>query len=233
MNCEQYRERISAEPAFEGGTEHLAACPACQAYRDDMRALDKQIHRALLIDVPAIAVPELPESGNIVALRRRRSFSLPTWIAAAAAAAVMAIVGMQTLGGISDRELAAEVLAHVDHDPAALRVTDVPVSDARLRSVVPAGVGDFGSGASLVTYAQSCVVNGKTVPHLVIQGREGPVTIILMPEEKIGGAIDLEGDSVKGVLLPVGSGSIAIIGASDEPLEDIRQEVLNSVSWET
>ena len=86
-------------------------------------------------------------------------------------------------------------------------------------------------GDSLITYAQPCVINGKTVPHLVVQGEYGPVTILLMPDEKLAEVTPIDGENVKGVILPVGNGSIAIVGGRDEPLETIRKNVLNSVTW--
>jgi hypothetical protein len=77
------------------------------------------------------------------------------------------------------------------------------------------------------------VINGKKVPHLVIQGEHGPVTILLLPDEAVDDAVELEGESINGVLLPVGGGSVAIIGEKDEKLESIRQNVMNSVTWST
>jgi hypothetical protein len=87
--------------------------------------------------------------------------------------------------------------------------------------------------AGLITYAQSCEIGGREVPHLVIQGERGPVTILLMPEEMVDSPQSLMGDNVNGVILPVGDGSIAIIGESDERLERIEAQVLKSVSWST
>jgi uncharacterized protein DUF3379 len=85
----------------------------------------------------------------------------------------------------------------------------------------------------LITYAQSCVINGREVPHLVIQGERGPITILLMPEEKVSGPESVTGESVKGVILPVGNGSIAIFGEREEALERIERKVLDSVTWST
>jgi hypothetical protein len=67
----------------------------------------------------------------------------------------------------------------------------------------------------------------------VIQGEHGPVTILLMPEEMVDGPQSLSGDNVNGVILPVGNGSIAILGDSEESLEKIEAQVLKSVSWST
>jgi len=245
MNCEEYREAIAADPSFDGGAGHLNECAACQQYRSEMQALDQRISRALAIDVPQLQMPELPElstsksglstskSDNVVALPNRRWQSL-TWFAMAATVVVAALLGVRLVGtGIEYDSLADEILAHLDGEPFALRVTDVAITDERLNAVVPADIAHMDHGAGLITYAQTCPIGGHDVPHLVIQGERGPVTILLMPEEKISGPQRLSGDNVKGVILPVGNGSIAIIGERDERLDRIEESVLKSVAWST
>ena len=235
MNCDEYREAIAADPTFDGGAGHLGECAACQAYRAEMQALDELVGRALRLDVPPLTVPELPEiyTGSVVALPRRRLTS-PTWIAIAATVVIAALLGIRMLGsGIEYESLADEIIAHLDHEPYALRVTDVAVSDARLASVVPADVAELDHNAGLITYAQTCVINGRKVPHLVIQGERGPVTILLMPEETVAAPQELSGESINGVILPVGDGSIAILGERDERLDRIETQVLKSVRWST
>jgi len=226
---------LAADPGYAGGAGHLRECAACREYRAEMRALEAKIRRALAIDVPEFAMPVLPEmeADPIVPLRRRKS-SAPAWFALAATVVVAAILGVRMFGAdVQFESLADEVLAHVDHEPAALRVTDVAVTDEHLHAVVPANIANLDHGAGLVTYARSCIINGHSVPHLVIQGVTGPVTVLLMPEEPVGKAIPLEGRNVSGIILPVGNGSIAIIGGLQEPLDPIRAEVLNSVTWTT
>ena len=98
---------------------------------------------------------------------------------------------------------------------------------------MPANVATMNHDAGLITYAESCVINGKLVPHLVIQGQQGPITILLMPDEKIDGPQSLMGESINGVLLPVGDGSIAIIGEEGENLEPVEQNLKDSVRWST
>jgi len=67
----------------------------------------------------------------------------------------------------------------------------------------------------------------------VIQGERGPVTILLMPYEKISGPQSIQGENVTGVILPIGDGSIAIIGVEGERLERIEEQIENSVTWST
>jgi hypothetical protein len=64
-----------------------------------------------------------------------------------------------------------------------------------------------------------------------VQGERGPVTILLMPHEMIDMAIQLDGQSIEGVILPLGNGSIAIIGQRDEPIDQLRTRVTENVKW--
>ena len=235
MNCEDYRQAIGADPSFDGGESHLGGCAACQSYRKEMLELEQTINRALSLDVPDIKLPELPDvdTGNVVALPKRR-MTPPVWLALAATVVLAAFVGIRMTGVGNDYDsLGDQLLAHLDHEPYALRVTDVAVSDTRLASVVPAIVAEMVHSAGLITYAQTCRINGHDVPHLVIQGERGPVTILLMPHEQIDAPQSVVGDSVNGVILPVGEGSIAIFGERDEALDRIEEQVRKSVTWST
>ena len=237
MNCEDFKQAIAADPSVlpEGAAEHAAGCESCAAFRADMRALDTGIAKALMIKAPELRLPELPpiEDDNVHSLPYRRKSRTSTWIAIAASFALAAIIGMQMVGNQTpgDYSLAEEVLAHLDHEPTALRVTDVAVSEDRLARVVNPSIGSMDRDVGLITYAASCVINGRTVPHLVMQGEKGPITLLLMPDEMVEGASTLDGESVTGVILPVGNGSIAIIGERDENIAEIEQKVIDSVEW--
>jgi len=236
VNCEEYREAIAADPAFEGGASHVADCSDCQAYQREMLALNVKIAKAMQLNVPDLKMPELPEidTGNVVTLPVRKRWLKPMLFAVAATVVLATSISLRVSGVFqSYGSLAEEVLAHMDHEPGALRVTDEPVSDRRLARAVPAKLAIFDRDASLITYAQSCTINGKDVPHLVIQGEHGPVTILLMPEEKVAEATPIDGKSVKGVILPVGDGSIAIVGDREEQFETIQKNVVKAVSWTT
>ena len=49
----------------------------------------------------------------------------------------------------------------------------------------------------------------------------------------LDGLESLEGENIRGVILPVGKGSIAIIGPREESLERVEKSVLDSVTWST
>ena len=201
-----------------------------------LQALDLKIAKALQIDVPELRMPELPDidDTNVTSLQLHRRSMKPLWFAIAATVVLATSISLRTSSLFQSYEsLAEEVLAHLDHEPGSLRITDVAVTEQRLARVVPASLASFERGTSLITYAQTCVINGNEVPHLVIQGQYGPVTILLMPEERVSESTPLDGETVKGVILPVGNGSIAIIGDREEQLEPIQKNVVNSVAWTT
>ena len=236
MQCEEYREAIATDPSetFDGAS-HASDCESCAAFRGEIQALDAKIAQALAVDVPALQMPELPDleaTDNVVSLRPRK-LTAPRWLAIAASVALVAFLGGRMLTSpIEHLSLADEILAHLDHEPYSLRVTDTPVSERKLGSVVREEVATFDEDFPLITYAQSCVINGKTIPHLVIQGERGPVTILLMPDEQIDNAVELDGRGVNGVILPVEGGSVAIIGEREEQLSPIKDRVVDSVEWE-
>ncbi len=238
MNCDDYKQAIGADPSFDGGAGHLSECQSCQDYRRDMQALDLTIGRALALDVPELVMPSLDDAvdtGNVINLEPRRRVAMKTWYSVAATVALVAFIGFRYVPDSSPvyLSLADEVLAHVTHEPMALRVTDQEVSADHLHEVVPGSIAEMDHSAGLITYAETCPISGYDVPHLVIQGKHGPITIMLMPNEKISAAISLNDENSHGVILPVGDGSIAIVGSREENLEDVQMQILQSVTWET
>ncbi len=236
MNCDDYKKALTADPGFEDETGHAQTCADCQAYGREILALNEKIAAAMEIGVPELKMPALPDidTENVTALPARRSFSKPTWFAVAATVALAVMVGVRMTGtDVAGDTLAEQVLAHVDHERMALVVSDTPVSDRRLSWAVPENLATMNHDAGLITYAQSCSINGNKVPHLVIQGEHGPITILLMPDEMISETIVLDGVSIQGVILSVGEGSIAIIGEREEQLDRVKENVLSSVAWST
>ena len=221
MNCDEYQQALGADPNFDGGVAHRSECAACAAYRDELLAFDAKIRRALALEVPPLA--------------DRRRVTTPAWFAIAATVLLALVVGVRFTGHVSltDEELASEVLAHVTHEPMALRVTDQAVAEEHLHRVVPANMATMDHSAGLITFAETCPINGNDIPHLVMQGKSGPVTILLLPDEHVSGVIELNDEFKHGVILPVGDGSVAIIGTKEEKLEQIQEQVLKSVLWST
>jgi len=240
MNCTDYKKALTAEPGYHDESRHVESCADCQTYRDEIQVLDEKLIAAMEFSVPELNMPDLPdvETENVVALSSRRATPRPVWYAIAASVLLVAIVAVRMIGTGALMEepygtLEEQVLAHVDLEPMALRASRTRVSDSQLSLAVPKNIASMNHEAGLITYAQSCIINGRAVPHLVIQGARGPITILLMPDEPLAKASTFEGVNTKGILLPVGNGSIAIIGDREEQLDQVKENVLDSVMWST
>ena len=235
MNCDEYKLALTADPGFEDESGHAESCASCRAYAEEIAALNSRIAAALELAVPPLTMPSLPDvdAGKVVSLPARGRAPRPLWFALAATVLLAAFIGIRMTDTVVHPSLAEQVLAHVDHEPDSLRPTDTPVSAAALQRAVPPRIAALDHSAGLITYAQSCSINGREVPHLVIQGEHGPVTILLMPHEKVAEASTLDGENIRGVILPVGEGSIAIVGDREEQLDAIQKNVVDSVMWST
>lgn len=244
MNCREYKEAIAADPSksFDGAS-HAATCGSCTAYGAELLVLDLKIAKALDIPVPQLRVPELPTMAgetdgqtNVIKsiFRRGARFGVPVWAGLAAGVLLVTVLGVRFLGNdIVYPSLASEIIAHLDHEPRALRITAQPVSAQRLAAVMRDDVADMRGELGLITYVNSCVINGRRVPHLVVQGERGPITLLLLPGEALERAVPLTGDGISGVILPLGKGSIAIIADREESLNEIEHRVTTAIKWST
>lgn len=260
MNCETFREAVLADPMGDGEARdrHLQQCTECAAFAARVIRFERRLASALAVPVPASLTGDLPlmpaaddddASGSVVAFGAGRRGRVPAaaerrapayryWGMAAAllVAIVAAVVFRPTLGPGGDRGrlLAEQVFEHVGPELFAMQPASTPVPDARLGAVVPAALATMDRDIGLVSYARSCEINGRIVPHLVVQGERGPVTILLLPEEKLDGAVTLRRDGLDVVVFPVGEGgSVALIGRGEASIEAVRERAQRGISWTT
>ncbi len=231
MDCETFRERTAADPAHqdEECSVHAENCAACAAFGERARNAEWLIQEALRFDVAALKDHAGSKSVGLFGSRRL------VWAGAAAVlvAGFAAWFGLSPAPELDSELLVAEILDHWQHEPGSWVSTDVRISPASLEEVVSGSAAVDANRLGLVSYARSCFVRDRWVPHLVIQGKEGPVMLLLLPHEQIAGPLplDLPEEGLRGVLLPVGEGSIAILGEDSESIEPIRERIADAVEW--
>jgi hypothetical protein len=229
MDCLEFRRAAGAdpqhlEPAARG---HADACARCSEYHRQLLALDKRVLAALRVPLPGQdAAPVRPGLSSLPWFDRRR------WLALAASIVAGVLVGTLLWVGAPRNSLADDVLEHLAHEPESLVAANRPEDAAVLRKVLERGGIRVRPEAGLVSYANSCRFRGRTVPHLVVQGDGGPVTVMVLRNERPAAPVSFSEQGYSGRIVPAGPGSIAVVGAADDAdLEQVTARVLAAVEW--
>jgi hypothetical protein len=215
IQCQHARVAIGAEPhdLSPEVSAHLESCAACRQFHADTLMLDGRVRAAL----------ELP-------LTRFRKSAPPARRWALAASLVL---GLFLAGGfwvLSPRSvLAGEVVEHVRHEDGSWAAHEV-LSPAELANVLQKAGVEFDTSMPVV-YAMACMFRGHRVPHLVVQTASGPMTIMLLAHEKVAARQEFSEDGYRGVLLPAGEGSVAVLMRNGAVPEAISTEVVSGVRW--
>ena len=218
LNCSQARLAIGAEPheLTPELSAHLATCAACTRFRAETLALDARLRAAF----------ELP----LAEFRKPAEKAPPARRFALAASLVLAVlIG----GGVwllkPQPALAGEVLEHVKHESDSWDAHEVLTPSQLAEVLREAGV-QFDSSMP-VLYAMACPFHGRRVPHLVVQTAEGPLTVMLLAHEKVATRVDFAEDGYRGILLPVGGGSVAVLARDGEVPEAAASKLVSGVRW--
>ena len=227
MDCLQFRRAAGADPQHldDAARDHAEACPACAQQLRQLRLLDARILAALEVPVPRAAAAAGGTSIAVVGLDRRR------WLALAASIVAGVLVGtLLWVGGPQD-SLARGLVEHLGHEPEALVVTDRPMDAARLDEVLERGGIRLRPEIGTVSYANTCLFRGRRVPHLVVQTDDGPVTVMVLRHERPARPVAFDEQGQSGRIVPVGPGSIAVIGEAGVDLEQVTSAVTGAVEW--
>jgi len=228
VKCEDARLQIGAEPggAVAAVEEHLQSCPACRQFREEMRTLDANIGRALERPPQSAA---LPASGGARARPRAHPGAWRQWaLAASVLLAAFAVFALWLLR--PGESLAHDVVAHVRAEPEswlAAQHVDAAGIDKALRG---AGV-ELNLTSDKITYAQSCWFRGHYVPHLVVQTTSGPVTVLILRHEPVKRRHEFHEEGMTGVIVPAGSGSLAVLARDGGNIDDIATQMERDVHW--
>ena len=233
ITCTDYRTHVLAEPAADSDDlrEHVESCAICAAYTQRLQRFEGRLAAALRIDLGAEWAPN-----NVVPLIPPRApLRLPPSLLAVAASFIGGI-GIATFLwlGSAQPTLAAAVVAHMAHEPAAWTPSDAQVAQPALDAVLKDAGVRLLPGMGRVTYAHNCPFRSHTVPHLVVQTPSGPVTVMVLAHEQVAGSQHFNEQGYQGMLVPVaGHGSIAVImrGSDSADVQHIADSVARDIQW--
>jgi hypothetical protein len=217
IECKRARLAIGGEPRVLPAevAQHVASCPQCARFRDETLAMEGRLKAALELPLHHFRKPAEPGK------------PAPRRLALAASVVLALLVGGGAWLFRPQPALAGEVIEHVDHEPGSWQQHE-PVSPEALAAVL-AKAGVRYDARFPVTYASPCPFRGHLVPHLVVQTERGPLTVILLAHVTAEGAGKFSDGKYHGVVLPAGSGSIAVLARAGQELDGYIETVLEGV----
>jgi Protein of unknown function (DUF3379) len=230
VNCEEAKVLIGGEPGAMPAVldEHLGNCRDCQELRALVLAFETRLRSALELQAPV----RTPGASKVSAFRSRAAGKprrVQRWRLGIGLAAAL-LAGFALWVSRPSETLAAEVIRHIEHEPESWVQTQ-PVSVAAVDSILQENglVLRPVMGLAPVVYASRCDFRGHRVAHLVVTTESGPVTLMVLPHERVRVAERFESDGYRGVLVPVRGGSIALVSHSDIALEKTTREVMRGI----
>lgn len=229
MQCNEFRRLAGADPQHlsEAASAHCAQCIACSRYLQQMQQLDVMLKRALEVQTPPVRSVVTPLFRN----RAADGSSTKRWFALAASVLLTLVLGTAVWLASPRESLAADVIAHVQDEPDAMVQTDERVASAELADVLRRAGVRLKSGARTVSIARTCPFRGTSIPHLVVQTQDGPITVLVLPQERVESAQSFNEQGYRGTILPSGRGAIAIIAASGAAVEAAAERIAAEVEW--
>lgn len=234
MNHNEARLLIGAEPRATPAPEladHLAGCAECAQFQREMIMLDGNIRRALehgpMTAAPA-PVATVTQISNARAARQAipsRVWSGWAWAASAAVASVLVIWALHP-----GDTLAREIATHVEYESDSWS-SDHPIPANQVADILAKAGVTLDMSSEKVMYARNCRFRGHVVPHLVVTTSRGPVTVLVLPHEKVAQRTTFHEDGMSGVISPAPHGSIAILALGSESVDAVAREIQQAVHW--
>jgi hypothetical protein len=232
MNCQEAQAALGADPKTRdaGIAAHVVDCAACAAYREQMRDLDRVIERALAVPADAAIV----SAPSAIAGTQGATPMFTHWRLAASLVASVAIATTVLIA--STREsLAEQVVAHTIHEASMLEGGHQRAQEDRVERILAnAGLAlrpEMTAEALDVSRVASCAFRGHEVPHLVVQTDAGPVTVLVLSNEKrVAKARRFEEGEFQGVIVPAPRGVLAVLGQG-APLDQTVERVLAAIEY--
>ncbi|MEM6641294.1 MAG: DUF3379 family protein [Pseudomonadota bacterium] len=233
MNCEEFRRQLMRDP--ETLTDEMAArveeCEVCRSLAEQVMTMDPILREAMAVEVPA-------NLGQTVMmqriLERRRRGRAPLFaLAATVLLGVGVASGIWLGGGASQANVMAQHLVeHIEHEADLLQPSDVTVSLQRVSNVLQQADVRMQRDVGRIRHAGLCEFRGNQVPHLVVHTDTGPVTVMLLSKESVDAPESFEYGGYRGVIVPNGTGSIAIIGGDTGSIEPVRQRFEDAIEYD-
>lgn len=137
--------------------------------------------------------------------------------------------------------LEQEIFAHMYMEAGALTSTAVialPAVNLRMEDAMGAHLEMSEAVANLeVTFAKDCWVAKGVAFHMVMKGKTGAVTVMMIPSTDFGNAnkdaeFNISDAEYSGLVTPTDGGYLVVVGNKQEPIAEYRNLLAGNLDWE-
>ena len=239
LGCLEFRRALATDPAQIEGPMflHAEACAACANALRQALAAQESLREAFALEIPSGLAEKLRQipATSPGALGRLLSSIGTTGLAAAAMLLACVLAGgtywaLHPPAASAGPALDSAIVKHIREEFWTLTATG-KINDEELRGTLTNVGLALREPVDKVRFATNCIIRGKTAAHWVLEGERAPITVLMMPREALSGPATIASSSLRGLLLPVRGGSIALVGAKGEELEKLRRRIMRAVNW--
>jgi hypothetical protein len=220
MNCVEFRRHLLTDPQSVAPdfVRHRADCARCADTAARAQGFERDVVRALNVEVPAQLVESILLAQTTAARRRRDAWRRGT-VFAAAAALVLAVglVGMRA----EAKPLSVQAVEHLHREADVLGMTRPVPAASVLQSFASRGIAlkQVPEGISFVAL---CPVGKYHTVHLLMPSGDDPVTVIYVADRKVDAVDEFQREDLRGRSAPLGSGTLILLARSDAQFDRIE-----------
>ena len=131
---------------------------------------------------------------------------------------------------LSENNLEQQVLSHIYHE-----IDHLYEKQDRSLNQVNVMLAEFGShlnsSIGSINYLGSCDIAKKKGVHMVVEGSIGPITVMMLPDSPVTSQQLINDKRFKGLIMPAGKGSMAVLGEKGESLKLLQEKLIENIRW--
>jgi hypothetical protein len=224
MNCLEFRRQLATEPRSESSAflGHRDGCARCGEVHARAQVFEAGLERALAVPVPD-GLADRVLLRQTTATRGERGWALGPrhWRMAAGLALALGAATLWTLTRPA-QALPDLAVAHLAHEPYALSAR-ASVATAQVRALFAERGAALSGDPGEVHYLNLCSLGRDPTVHMVVQRREGPVTVYVVLGRREPGRRVFEREGVKGRSVPVAQGTLMLVASDARGFDDLER----------
>ncbi len=196
----------------------------CRRSRDQALAFEDTLRAALEVPVTQ-GLSEGIVLHQSTSLRRERS----SWLRyGGLGMAAIVLLGLSLLLVSPERSIANNMIAHFQHEHAALTSREV-VADDDVRWLFSEYGAELVARIGTVTYLRRCPMLRDSGVHMVMQTAEGPVTVFYMPGEHVADHIPVRSEGLEGFVIGMEGAALTLIGKPGQSLQSEERTLRRAI----